>query len=202
MTESQQSPALKRAGEEALDLTIRYRMMAVLGMLTGKPIVSLKIQASQAQMVHIISEKVALMQPGIKRIALQKRISQELQALEKEPGGFLTAVVDVISAFEAKAQGDVPIYRLRLLATALGIAIAIVTRLNLMTAGIAFIAFLVLAGLSLLGERLINLVRDNKTEAWLGQTPFGIDRPEKFESIVVQNEAWQKLFNLKIGALQ
>ncbi len=201
MTEFQQSPALKRAGEEALDLTIRYRMMAVLGMLTGNPIVSLQIQASQAQMVHIISE-VALMQPGIKRIALQKRISQELQALEKEPGGFLTAVVDVISAFEAKAQGDVPIYRLRLLTAALGIAIAIVTRLNLMTAGIAFIALLVLAGLSLLGERLINLVRDNKIEVWLGQTPFGIDRPEKFESIVVQSEAWQKLFNLKIGALQ
>ncbi|MBD8577782.1 hypothetical protein IFR09_15620 [Pseudomonas syringae] len=72
MTEFQQSPALKRAGEEALDLTIRYRMMAVLGMLTGKPIVSLQIQASQAQMVHIISEKVTLMQPGIKRIALPR----------------------------------------------------------------------------------------------------------------------------------
>ncbi len=355
---------LKRAGEEALDLTIRYRMMAVLGMLTGKPIVSLQIQASQAQMVHIISEKVALMQPGIKRIALQKRISQELQALEKEPGvrtptgeknarkkkiftwrlmydesvlramntdehgrikgeasllvsqsklreaisdqarqwptfmkldvgmgvvggildgwnavmaakqiekegwttksgvnmtaalfsltgagadiahrvwskypveqmrlgkslrkmvegrasrfggldkiarvlgsigGFLTVVVDVISAFEAKAQGDVPVYRLRLLTAALGIAIAIVTLLNLMTAGIAFVAFLVLAGLSLLGEWLINLVRDNKIEVWLGQTPFGIDRPEKFESLTAQNKAWQKLINPNNGMFQ
>ncbi|MBD8577920.1 hypothetical protein IFR09_15630 [Pseudomonas syringae] len=201
MTEFQQSPALKRAGEEALDLTIRYRMMDVLGMLTGKPIVSLQIQASQAQMVHIISE-VALMQPGIKRIALQKRISQELQALEKEPGGFLTAVVDVISAFEVKAQGDVPIYRLRLLTAALGIAIATVTRLNLMTAGIAFVAFLVLAGLSLLGEWLINLVRDNKIEVWLGQPPFGIDRPEKFESLTAQNKAWQKLINPNNGMFQ
>ena len=77
---------LKSASAKVLDLSIRYRMMGLLGALSGKQILSLSTQASEAQMAHIISEKVALLQPDVDRGRLRKRITQELERLAKEPG--------------------------------------------------------------------------------------------------------------------
>ncbi|WP_276569423.1 T6SS effector BTH_I2691 family protein [Pseudomonas paralactis] len=77
---------LKTGASGALDLSIRYRMLGLLGALSGKQILSLSTTASEAQMAHIISEKVALLQPGVDRKALQNKVTRELRQLEKQPG--------------------------------------------------------------------------------------------------------------------
>ena len=77
---------LKTGASGALDLSIRYRMLGLLGALSGKQILSLSTTASEAQMAHIISEKVALLQPGVERKALQNKVTRELRQLEKQPG--------------------------------------------------------------------------------------------------------------------
>ena len=355
---------LKSASAKVLDLSIRYRMMGLLGALSGKQILSLSTQASEAQMAHIISEKVALLQPDVDRGRLRKRITQELERLAKEPGvrasngeknarrkkvftwslmldqsainhlgldehgrikgdasllvshdklrrvisdqttqwpraaqldvgvgvvgsildgwnavmaarqvdeqgwtaksgvnmvaavsclavagtdivhrvwskypveqmrlgrsirlilensgltlgklafigkllgalgGMLTAVVDFISAIEAYKQKDVPILFLRALTAIIGFAASALMLWGVMSAGAGFIVFLVLAVLSLLGDWIINLLRDNKIEVWLNRTPFGAECTERFISLSSQNEAWDKLLGKKNGAVQ
>jgi len=117
-------------------------------------------------------------------------------------GGMLTAVVDGISAFEAKEQGDRPIYYLRFLTAGLGVVASMAMLFSFMTAGVGLIVFLLLAALSLFGEWVINLLRDNKIEVWLNQTPFGTEYSERFISLSSQNEAWDKLLGQKNGAIQ
>ena len=117
-------------------------------------------------------------------------------------GGILTAVVDFIGATEAKKDGDYPIAILRLSVSILGALATFGILFGWITAGIGFIVFLVLAALSLLGEWVINLVRDNKIEVWLDRTPFGTEHLERFISLSAQNEAWKKILGQKNGAAQ
>jgi hypothetical protein len=355
---------VKSAGAKALDLSIRYRLMGLLGALSGKQILSLSTQASEAQMAHIISEKVALLQPDVDRGKLRKRIAKELERLGKEPGvrastaernarrkktftwslmldqsainnlqldehgrikgdasllvthdklrrvisdqttqwpkiahldigmgvvgsildgwnavmaaqqvdeqgwtaksgvnmvaavsslagagadivhrvwskypveqmrlgrsiriilenhgvtlkklafigkllgaigGMLTAVVDFISALEAQDEGDLPVFILRLSVALLGGAITLAMFWGFVSAGVGLIVFLVLAALSMFGEWVINLLRDNKIEVWLSRTPFGTEQLDRFMSLPTQNEAWEKLLGKKIGIVQ
>ena len=117
-------------------------------------------------------------------------------------GGMLTAVVDFISAIEAYKQKDVPILFLRALTAIIGFAASALMLWGVMSAGAGFIVFLVLAVLSLLGDWIINLLRDNKIEVWLNRTPFGAECTERFISLSSQNEAWDKLLGKKNGAVQ
>ena len=117
-------------------------------------------------------------------------------------GGMLTAVVDGISASEAWDRGDIPVFVLRLSVATVGAVATVAMVASFMTAGVGFVVFLVLAALSLLGEWVINLLRDNNIEVWLGQTPFGTGQSELFISLSAQNEAWGKLLGQKSGAIQ
>lgn len=112
-------------------------------------------------------------------------------------GGILTAVVDVISGLEAKDNGDYPIAILRLSVAGITVAATVAMFLSAITAAVGFIIFLVLAALSLFGEWVINLVRDNKIEVWLGRTPFGTEQSERFISLSAQDEAWEILLGQK-----
>jgi hypothetical protein len=348
---------LKTAGATALDLSIRYRMMGLLGALSGKQIISLSTQASEAQMAHIISEKVALLKPDVDRGKLRKRIAKELERLAKEPGvrastqeknarrkktftwslmldqgaiknlamdehgrikgdasllvihnklrrvisdqttqwprvaqldvgmgivggildgwntfmayqqvdkegwtaksgvnmisagfgltgagaelagivwakypgadmrlarpwkifgkkimnraaalqfvgkllgavgGLLTALVDFASAKEAYERNNIPIFWLKLVTGILGVIVAVLVLTTAMTAGVGLLLFLVLAGLSLLGEWVISLICDNKIEIWVDKTPFGIKDHGDFNSLREQQTSWETLLS-------
>ncbi len=355
---------LKAGASGALDLSVRYRMLGLLGALSGKQILSLSTTASEAQMAHIISEKVALLQPGIDRKALQDKVTRELRQLEKQAGvreptgarnarqkkvfswplmyaadvgkalsvdsrgklnsntpllmsqdelrrviaqrhatlpklaqidvgvgvvggildgwnaymavqlvdkegvtaktginltaaafsltgagvdlmdrilrkvpveqlrlarpfksingrwlarlgglgsiakwlgalgGFLTSLVDIMSAFEAKDRRDQPVFLLRFSVAVIGVIAASSVLLGFMTAGVGFVVFLILAGLSLLGEWVINLVRDDGIEVWLGRTPFGVGQVLSFESLSAQDDAWSELIGVDVRGEQ
>jgi len=352
---------LKTGASGALDLSIRYRVLGLLGALSGKQILALSTKASEAQMAHIISEKVALMQPGIDRRALQNKVTRELRQLEMQPGvrkpaghrnalqkkvfswnlmydadvgkalsidsrgklnsntsllmsqdelrrvvaqrhatlpklasldvgvgvvggildgwnaymavqlvdkegvtrktginltaaafslagagvelagvvlskypgvqlrlasyggvygrkllinltilksiakalgaigGILTAVFDVMSALEVWRSGDIPVFMLRASIGVIGGIASIAIFINFMPVGVGFIVFLTLAGLSLLGEWVINLIRDNEMEKWLSQTPFGTNLSNLFESMAAQDAALVKLIGIEMG---
>lgn len=346
---------LKAGASGALDLSIRYRMLGLLGALSGKQILSLSTTASEAQMAHIISEKVALLQPGIDRRALQNKVSRELRQLEKQPGvreptghknarqkkvfswnlmydadvgkalsvdhrgklnsntpllmsqdelrrvvaqrhatlprlahldvgvgvvggvldgwnaymavqlvdkegvtaktginltaaafgltgagaelagvvwstyssgqlrlaaawkffgrkiitraaalqlcgkllgaigGVLTAVVDVISGVEFFKQRDYWRAGLRFTTAALGAYIVALILFSSMTAGFGFVLFLILAGISLLGEWLIGLFKNDDIENWLSKTIFGVGSADIYGSYEEQEVAWFSL---------
>lgn len=352
---------LRAGASGAYDLSVRYRMVGLLEALSGKQIVSLSTIASDGQMAHIISEKIALLQPGIDRKALQDKISQELKQLDQQPGtrkatgqknarqkktftwnlmydadvgktlsldhrgkikegstvlltqdqlrkvitdrhltlprlanmevgvsvvggildgwngymamelmekegvtvksginltaaafsltgagvdmadrvlkrypevgsrlarplgetlnkwlirvgglrgiakglsvigGLLTAVVDGISAKEALDKNDYPIFILRATTASLGVAATAALAITTMTAGVGIALFLTIAALSLLGEWIINLLRENKIEQWLDKTPFGNNESSPFASWVEQDTAWNELLGLNAG---
>ena len=351
---------LKAGASGAYDLSVRYRMVGLLEALSGKQIVSLSTIASDGQMAHIISEKIALLQPGIDRKALQDKISQELKQLDQQPGtrkatgqknarqkktftwnlmydadvgktlsldhrgkikegstvlltqdqlrkvitdrhltlprlanmevgvsvvggildgwngymamelmekegvtvksginltaaafsltgagvdmadrvlkrypevgsrlarpfnslikdwvarlgglggiakglsvvgGALTVVVDVISAYDAQTQGDYPIFILRSSIAFLGAVATVAMVFNFMAVGFGIFVFLAIAGLSLLGDWIVNLLRDNKIEQWLDKTPFGNNESGPFASLAQQNKVWDELLGLKV----
>lgn len=354
---------LKAGASGALDLGIRYRLLGLLGALSGKQILALSTTASEAQMAHIISEKVALLQLGIDRKALQDKVSKELKQLERQAGvreptgnrnarqkkvfnwylmydadvgkaltvdhrgklnsnaplllsqdelrrvvaqrqatlprlanldvgvgvvggvldgwnaymavqlvdkegvtakagvnltaaafslagagaelagtvwskypfgklrlaeswklfggriiidvkllkfvgrvlaasgGLFTALFDVMTALDARENGDFPVFVLRLSVGIIGGVASLAILFGVMTVGIGFVVFLILAGLSLLGEWLIGLIREDKVEGWLGQTPFGTNEANLFESLASQEEAWIKITKMDSGGV-
>ena len=90
-------------------------------------------------------------------------------------GGVLTAVVDFIAASEAAAVGDKPIAFLRGATGMLGLILTLLVLFGVLSAGLGFLLFLILAGLSMLGDWLINLIRDNQVEIWLDKVSFGVN---------------------------
>ena len=352
---------LKAGVSGALDLSIRYRMLGLLGALSGKQILSLSTTASEAQMAHIISEKVALLQPGVDRKALQNKVTRELRQLEKQPGvrestgvrnarqkkvfswnlmydadvgkalsldgrgkldsntplllskdelrrlvaqrhatlptlasldvgvgvvggildgwnaymalqlvdkegytakssmnltaaalslagagaelasiawskypsgqlrlartwkvmgekissqstalkfvgkifsavgGMLTAVVDLMVAAEAYEKNDMPIFYLRAFTGVVGGIVALALLLGIMSAGVGFIIILILAAVSLLGEWVINLLRDNRIEKWLDMAKFGHAYHGEFSSLEVQEHEWNTILGIEVG---
>ena len=343
---------LKAGASGALDLSVRYRMLGLLGALSGKQILSLSTTASEAQMAHIISEKVALLQPGIDRKALQDKVTRELRQLEKQAGvreptgarnarqkkvfswtlmydadvgkalsvdsrgklnsntpllmsqdelrrviaqrhaslprlatmnvgvgvvggildgwnaymavqlvdkegytakssvnltaaafsltgagadiahrvwsrypiqqlrlantfqliagrwrlslgrlgtiakwlgalgGILTSLVDLMSGLEALGNGDLLTAGLRFATAGLGALIVILVVFSSMTAGVGFILFLMVAGISMLGDWLIGMFKKNGVEIWLDKTPFGAEKVNGYESFEAQQNAW------------
>ena len=71
-----------------------------------------------------------------------------------------------------------------------------------MTAGVGIILFLTIAALSLLGEWIIDLLRENKIEQWLDKTPFGNNESTPFVSWAEQDNAWNELLGLSVGGAQ
>ena len=114
-------------------------------------------------------------------------------------GGLLTAVVDGISAKEALDKNDYPLFILRATTASLGVAATAALAITTMTAGVGIALFLTIAALSLLGEWIINLLRENKIEQWLDKTPFGNNESAPFASWVEQDNAWNELLGLSAG---
>ena len=351
---------LKAGASGALDLSIRHRMLALLGALSGKQILSMSTTASEAQMAHIISEKVALLQPGIDRKALQEKVSKELRQLEKQPGvreptgtrnarqkkvftwnlmydadigkalsvdsrgklnrntpllispdelrrvvvqrhatlprathidvgvgvvggildgwnaymavqlvdkegvtaktgvnltaaafgltgagaeligniwakypsgqlrlasawsfidekistrssilkfvgkifsavgGMLTAIVDLIGANDAYKTNDMPIFYLRAFTGVVGGIVSLTLLFSVMSAGFGFVVILVLAAVSMLGEWLINLLRDSAVEKWLDRGKFGCAYHGEFLSLEMQENEWNAMLGIKV----
>ena len=113
-------------------------------------------------------------------------------------GGALTVVVDVISAYDAQTQGDYPIFILRSSIAFLGAVATVAMVFNFMAVGFGIFVFLAIAGLSLLGDWIVNLLRDNKIEQWLDKTPFGNNESGHFASLAQQNRVWDELLGLKV----
>jgi hypothetical protein len=87
--------------------------------------------------------------------------------------GFLGAALDLWKAIEEFKEGDIPMGILfSVTAVAGGIATWLVL-VGTLTAGAGFVVLLILGALTLLGEWLIDLIRDDKIEVWLNKTPFG-----------------------------
>lgn len=108
-------------------------------------------------------------------------------------------MVDVISAFEAWREGNYPVFLLRLSLGIVGAGIALAMLFGFVSAGVGFVVFLILAGLSLFGEWIINMIRDDKVERWLSSTPFGTKSGNPFESLAAQNDAWQAFVGIVNG---
>ena len=117
-------------------------------------------------------------------------------------GGILKAFVDFISAWEASNKGDYPVAFLRLAVGSLGLATTVALVVTTMTAGVGIILFLTIAALSLLGEWIIDLLRENKIEQWLDKTPFGNNKSTPFVSWAEQDNAWNELLGLSVGGAQ
>ena len=114
-------------------------------------------------------------------------------------GSVLTAFVDFISAWEARDKNDYPILFLRGASGILGLTATFLMLFGGMTVGIGIIVFLTIAGLSLLGDWFINLLRDDKIEQWLDKTPFGSNESTPFASSFEQDKAWNELLGLNAG---
>lgn len=96
-----------------------------------------------------------------------------------------------------KIKEIVRFFFLRLFTGLIGLGASLGILFGFMTAGFGFVVFLVLAGLSLLGDWIVNVITDNKIEIWLGQTPFGIERTVPFESLSAQDVAWKILLGVQ-----
>ena len=111
-------------------------------------------------------------------------------------GGVLTAVVDFIAASEAAAVGDKPIAFLRGATGVLGLILTLLVLFGVLSAGLGFLLFLILAGLSMLGDWLVNLIRDDKVEIWLDKVSFGVNEHGVFHSAEEQERSWCTLMGL------
>lgn len=108
-------------------------------------------------------------------------------------GAFLGAVLDYWKAKEAEKQGDVPMYYLYMTTSIAGGAIALLVLFGVLSAGLGFVLMIALALVSMLGEWLINVIRDNKVEVWLDKTPFGKHAHGRFLRLDEQEAAYDAL---------
>ncbi|CAM3365266.1 T6SS effector BTH_I2691 family protein [Cupriavidus taiwanensis] len=108
-------------------------------------------------------------------------------------GAFMGSILDYWKAKDAKAQGDVAMYRLYITTSVVGGAIASLMLFGLLSAGLGFVLLLALALVSMLGEWMINVIRDNKVEIWLDKTPFGMHKHGRFLKLDEQESAYQSL---------
>lgn len=108
-------------------------------------------------------------------------------------GGLLGAVIDGWKAYDAYKRNDVPMVAFYTVTAISGAVVAILMLAGVMTAGVGFIVLLVLGLISMLGEWLINLIRDDKIERWLDMTPFGVHNHGSFDSADTQDEAYNAM---------
>lgn len=108
-------------------------------------------------------------------------------------GGLLGAVVDGWKAYESIKSGDIPMAVFYGTTAVAGAVVAYLMFVGAMTAGVGFIVLLVLGLISMLGEWIINLIRDDKVERWLDMTPFGVHEHGRFESPEAQGEAYNAM---------
>ncbi|SOZ63291.1 conserved membrane hypothetical protein [Cupriavidus taiwanensis] len=108
-------------------------------------------------------------------------------------GAFIGAVLDFGKAWKARQEGDNAIFLLYTASGFLGVVIAFLVLGGLLTAGVGFVLMLALALLGMLGEWLINVIRDNKVEVWLDKTVFGRHRHGRFNGLDEQEAAYQTL---------
>ncbi|WP_152984527.1 T6SS effector BTH_I2691 family protein [Stenotrophomonas terrae] len=108
-------------------------------------------------------------------------------------GGILGAVVDGWKAMDAIRKGDIPMAVFYGVTAISGVVVSILMLAGVLTVGVGFVVLLVLGLLSMLGEWLINLVRDDKIEVWIDKTPFGVNNHGRFESVEDQETAYNAL---------
>ncbi|MDZ5842437.1 T6SS effector BTH_I2691 family protein [Stenotrophomonas maltophilia] len=108
-------------------------------------------------------------------------------------GGLMGAVVDGWKMYESIKTGDIPMAVFYGTTAVAGAVVAYLMFVGAMTAGVGFIVLLVLGLISMLGEWLINLIRDDKVERWLDMTPFGVHEHGRFESPEKQVEAYNAM---------
>ncbi|MBC3974068.1 MULTISPECIES: T6SS effector BTH_I2691 family protein [Xanthomonas translucens group] len=108
-------------------------------------------------------------------------------------GGLLGAAIDGWKSVDAYRKGDIPMTVFYAVTAVSGAVVAILMLAGVLTAGVGFIILLVLGFISMLGEWLINLIRDDKVEVWLDKTPFGVHEHGRFGSVEEQDEAYNAL---------
>jgi hypothetical protein len=108
-------------------------------------------------------------------------------------GAFLGAAVDGWKAYDAARSGDIPMAILFGATALAGATVAICVLFGVMTAGVGFVIMILLAIIGMIGEWLINLVRDDKIEIWLNKTPFGTHEHGVFQSLSEQEAAYAAL---------
>ena len=102
-------------------------------------------------------------------------------------------MIDGWKAYDAYKRNDVPMIAFYTVTAISGAVVAILMLAGVMTAGVGFIVLLVLGLISMLGEWLINLIRDDKIERWLDMTPFGVHNHGSFDSVDTQDEAYNAM---------
>ncbi|SOY73565.1 T6SS effector BTH_I2691 family protein [Cupriavidus taiwanensis] len=108
-------------------------------------------------------------------------------------GSFLGAALDAWKGWQAVMRGDVPMAVLYFSSALAGGIIAGLMLFGLLSAGLGFLLLLALALLSMLGEWLINIIRDNKVEIWLDKSPFGRHEHGRFKHLKEQEFAYEAM---------
>lgn len=81
----------KGAASVALSVAVRYRMMALMGAVSGRQITRLPIRASEAELAHFIVEALSSGQSTAEKARVRQRVDAHLQQELSERSGARTA---------------------------------------------------------------------------------------------------------------
>lgn len=113
-------------------------------------------------------------------------------------GGLLSAVVDGWKAMDAYDRGDLPMAVLFGTTAVAGGVVAVLMFVGVVTVGAGFVILLLLGLASMLGEWIINRIRDDKIEVWLDKTPFGVHEHGAFYTIDEQELAYKTMMPAEV----